>query len=72
MFKCCHFTFAGWYIIQFSADEELSDPVPGNQVEDEETGETGTERHFHSGDRCSAPWLDGKSYDGSVVFESGE
>ena len=46
--------------------------MPGNEVEDEDTGETATDRQFKIGDKCQAPWSDGKQYEGIIVFESGK
>ena len=67
------FSLPEWYIIRFTADQEMSSPVSAMQLEDEVTGESGEERSaaFKIDDRVLAPWSDGVMYHGQVIFESG-
>ncbi|XP_076086374.1 uncharacterized protein LOC143057034 [Mytilus galloprovincialis] len=58
-----------WYIVEFIDDGELSDPVSGDDLEDDE-GVTGNEKHFHLNDTCTAMWTDGNTYKGKIIFEA--
>ena len=57
--------------MQFTDDAEYSIPVTGGKVEDEKSGDNGSDKQFKVGDSCSASWLDGKDYRGKVVYENG-
>ena len=53
-------------------DQELSDPLHEKDIEDEETGETGDEKKFTTGNKVFAPWsINGEKYEGIIIYENG-
>ncbi|XP_063436989.1 uncharacterized protein LOC134718418 [Mytilus trossulus] len=57
-------------IVEFVDDGELSDPLSGDDLEEDDEGITGSEKYFHLNDTCRAIWTDGNTYKGKIIFEA--
>ena len=63
-------TFTEWFIVKFSEDVELSEPLRASSLESKD-GMSGEDVVFKVGEECSAPWNDKKLYRGTIVHIGG-